>query len=113
MPSAKQAQLTAVDLLTFAMADDEPRRFLHAAPDDIAPFLLRIKEGPDPSSPTLTKTQPLTLTLTQTQARTRTRTRTQTQTQTQTRTRTQTAEEELGKCGSSEACEAQVAVGGT
>ena len=49
MPSAKQAQLTAVDLLTFAMADDEPRRFLHAAPDDIAPFLLRIKEGPNPS----------------------------------------------------------------
>ena len=45
VPSAKQAQLTAVDLLTFAMADDEPRRFLHAAPDDIAPFLLRIKEG--------------------------------------------------------------------
>ena len=90
VPSAKQAQLTAVDLLTFAMADDEPRRFLHAAPDDIAPFLLRIKEGPDPSSPTLTKTQPLTLTLTQTQARTRTRTRTQTQTQTQTRTLTRT-----------------------
>ena len=48
MPSAKHAQLTAVDLLTFAMADDEPRRFLHAAPDDIAPFLLRIKEGPHP-----------------------------------------------------------------
>jgi len=90
VPSAKQAQLTAVDLLTFAMADDEPRRFLHAAPDDIAPFLLRIKEGPDPSSPTPTKTQPLTLTLTQTQARTRTRTRTQTQTQTQTRTLTRT-----------------------
>merc|ERR1719246_430880 len=33
VPSAKQAQLTAVDLLTFATADD------------IAPFLLRIKEG--------------------------------------------------------------------
>ena len=43
--SAKQAQLTAVDLLTFATADDNPRRFLHASPDDIAPFLLRIKEG--------------------------------------------------------------------
>merc|ERR1719149_301933 len=45
VPSAKQAQLTAVDLLTFATADDNPRRFLHASPDDIAPFLLRIKEG--------------------------------------------------------------------
>ena len=45
VPSAKQAQLTAVDLLTFATADDNPHRFLHASPDDIAPFLLRIKEG--------------------------------------------------------------------
>jgi len=58
VPSAKQAQLTAVDLLTFAMADDEPRRFLHAAPDDIAPFLLRIKEGPNPSPAPSPKPEP-------------------------------------------------------
>ena len=45
VPSAKQAQLTAVDLLTYATADDDPKRFLHAEADDVAPFLRKIKEG--------------------------------------------------------------------
>ena len=44
VPSAKQAKLTAVDLLTFATADDDPKRFLHAEADDIAPFLSKIKD---------------------------------------------------------------------
>ena len=44
VPSAKQAQLTAVDMLTFATADEAPRRFLHADADDVAPFLARIKD---------------------------------------------------------------------
>ena len=44
VPSAKQAQLTAVDLLTFASSDDAPRRFLHAEADDVAPFLAKVKD---------------------------------------------------------------------
>lgn len=44
VPSAKQAQLTAIDLLTYATADDNPQRFLHAAPEDIAPFAKHLKE---------------------------------------------------------------------
>jgi len=42
VPSAKQAQLSAVDLLTYATADDQPYRFLHATADDVAPFLARM-----------------------------------------------------------------------
>ena len=42
-PSAKQAQLTAVDLLTYASADNAPNRFMHATADDLAPFLAKIK----------------------------------------------------------------------
>ena len=43
VPSAKQAELTAVDLLTYATADDTPKRFLHANAEDVAPFLRVIK----------------------------------------------------------------------
>ena len=43
VPSAKQAQLTAVDLLTYASADNAPNRFMHATADDLAPFLAKIK----------------------------------------------------------------------
>ena len=45
VPSAKQSQLTAVDLLTYATADNEPRRFLHADVEDVAPFLARVKDA--------------------------------------------------------------------
>ena len=41
----EQAQLTAVDLLTYATADDMPKRFLHAAAEDIAPFIKDVREG--------------------------------------------------------------------
>ena len=44
VPSTKQAQLTAVDLLAFATANGVPRRFLHSAPEDMAPFLARIRD---------------------------------------------------------------------
>ena len=44
VPSAKQAQLTAVDMLTFATSDGDARRFLHAEADDVAPFLARIRD---------------------------------------------------------------------
>jgi len=45
VPSAKQALLTAVDMLTYATADDSPKRFLHAGVEDIAPFLKKMSEG--------------------------------------------------------------------
>jgi pre-mRNA-splicing helicase BRR2 len=44
VPSTKQAQLTAVDLLTFASANGVPCRFLHSAPEDVAPFLACIRD---------------------------------------------------------------------
>lgn len=43
--SSAQVQLTAVDMLTYATADDAPRRFLHASAEDIAPFVAVLKEG--------------------------------------------------------------------
>ena len=45
VPSAKQAQLTAVDFLTYATADDTPQRFLHGAPEDMAPLMRKLGEG--------------------------------------------------------------------
>jgi len=45
VPSAKQAVLTAVDMLTYATADDSPQRFLHASAEDIAPFVKDVNEG--------------------------------------------------------------------
>jgi hypothetical protein len=34
VPSRKQSQLTAIDLMTYAAADNMPNRFLGVAPDD-------------------------------------------------------------------------------
>merc|ERR1719210_2240516 len=42
VPSRKQTRLTAIDLLTYAAADSQPDRFLHAEPEDIAAFLGKI-----------------------------------------------------------------------
>ena len=39
----QQAQLLAIDLLTYATADDTPQRFLHAEPEDIAPHARHLK----------------------------------------------------------------------
>ncbi|KAL1529400.1 hypothetical protein AB1Y20_000349 [Prymnesium parvum] len=43
VPSAKQAELIAVDMFTYANADEAPKRFLHGSPDDMAPFFRVIK----------------------------------------------------------------------
>lgn len=45
VPTAKQTQLTAIDLLTYATAEGKPRRFLHAEPQDMAPFVAKIKDA--------------------------------------------------------------------
>ena len=37
-------RLTAIDLLTYAAADNQPDRFLHAEPEDIATFLDKITD---------------------------------------------------------------------
>ena len=44
VPSRKQTRLTAIDLLTYAAADNTPDCFLHANTDDIQPFVDRIKD---------------------------------------------------------------------
>ena len=44
VPSRKQTRLTAIDLLTYAAADNQPDRFLHAEPDVIATFLDKISD---------------------------------------------------------------------
>ena len=44
VPSRKQTRLTAIDLLTYAAADNQPDRFLQAEPEDIASFLEKISD---------------------------------------------------------------------
>ena len=44
VPERKQAQLTAIDMLGYASSDGDEKRFLHAEADDIAPFLVKIKD---------------------------------------------------------------------
>lgn len=44
VPSRKQAQVTAVDVLAFAGADDGARRFLHCDEADLAPHLDRVSD---------------------------------------------------------------------
>jgi pre-mRNA-splicing helicase BRR2 len=43
VPSRKQTRLTAIDLLTYAAADNQPDRFLHAEQEDIQTFLAKIQ----------------------------------------------------------------------
>ena len=43
VPSRKQTRLTAIDLLTYAAADNTPDRFLHAEQEDIETFLAKIQ----------------------------------------------------------------------
>ena len=45
VPTRRHARLAALDLLTYAAADGEPTRFLHAAPDDVAPFLTAVADA--------------------------------------------------------------------
>lgn len=44
VPSRRQSQLTAIDMLTYAAADTQPNRFLNCSEDDIAPFLAKISD---------------------------------------------------------------------
>lgn len=44
VPSRKQARLTAIDLLTYTAADNQPNRFIHAEEDDIKPFVEKISD---------------------------------------------------------------------
>ena len=44
VPSRKQTRLTAIDLLTYAAAENQPDRFLHAEPEVIATFLDKISD---------------------------------------------------------------------
>ncbi|KAI9105295.1 Sec63 Brl domain-containing protein [Phlyctochytrium arcticum] len=44
VPSRKQARLTAVDLLTFAMAEGDEKKFLLCSDEDIAPYLEKIQD---------------------------------------------------------------------
>jgi hypothetical protein len=48
VPSRKQTRLTAIDLLTYAAADNQPDRFLHAEQEDIQTFLAKIQVGGPP-----------------------------------------------------------------
>ncbi|KAJ3286172.1 DEIH-box ATPase [Borealophlyctis nickersoniae] len=45
VPSRKQCRLTAVELLTFCLADGEEKKFLHCSDEDIAPYLENIKDA--------------------------------------------------------------------
>jgi len=44
VPTRKHAKLAALDLLTFASAEGAPHRFLHAAAEDLAPFLAAVRD---------------------------------------------------------------------
>ena len=39
VPSRKQTKLTAIDLLAYAAADNQPNRFLHVPVDDLQPYM--------------------------------------------------------------------------
>lgn len=44
VPSRKQSQLTAIDMVTYAAADGQPDRFLTVGEDEIAPVLETVRE---------------------------------------------------------------------
>ncbi|TPX60239.1 hypothetical protein PhCBS80983_g01906 [Powellomyces hirtus] len=44
VPSRKQARLTAVDILTYAMAEGAEKKFLHCSEEDIAPYVQKIQD---------------------------------------------------------------------
>lgn len=44
VPTRRQARLTAIDLLTFTAAENQPARFFHAEESDIKPFLDRMSD---------------------------------------------------------------------
>lgn len=44
VPSRKQSKITALDLLSFCGAENQPQRFLHCTEEDLQPHLKRIQE---------------------------------------------------------------------
>ncbi|KAJ3023444.1 DEIH-box ATPase [Thoreauomyces humboldtii] len=44
VPSRKQARLTAVDILTYALAEGQEKKFLHCTDDDLAPYLAKVQD---------------------------------------------------------------------
>lgn len=44
VPTRKQARLTAIDMLTYSAAENQPNRFFHAEEEDIKPFLDRMSD---------------------------------------------------------------------
>ena len=44
VPSRKQTRLTAIDILTYCAADQQPTRFLHVKEDDLKPYLEKIND---------------------------------------------------------------------
>ena len=44
VPSRKQSRVTAFDILTYAAAENEPDRYLHAELEDIKPFIQRLTD---------------------------------------------------------------------
>ncbi|XP_074640358.1 U5 small nuclear ribonucleoprotein 200 kDa helicase-like [Tubulanus polymorphus] len=44
VPSRKQTRLTAIDILTFCAAENQPSRFLHVTESDLEPFLEKIED---------------------------------------------------------------------
>lgn len=44
VPSRKQTRLTAIDIITYTLAEKQPARFLHVTPQDLEPFLEQLND---------------------------------------------------------------------
>ncbi len=44
VPSRKQTRLTAIDILTYCAADQQPTRFLHVKEEELKPYLEKIND---------------------------------------------------------------------
>ena len=44
VPSRKQTRLTAIDILTFCAADNQPNKFLHCKEEDLKPYLAKMSD---------------------------------------------------------------------
>ena len=44
VPSRKQTRLTAIDILTYCAADQQPTRFLHVKEEELKPYMEKIND---------------------------------------------------------------------
>lgn len=44
VPSRKQTRLTAIDIITYTLAEKHPARFLHVTAQDLEPFLQQLSD---------------------------------------------------------------------